>query len=110
MTRFNTALGYEIKKHPELKEKIIEELKITEIEYNKIIDGRLTLIYPDLKKVCKILKLHINSDIFDVMNESYIIMSKEDGFKKPVNYDKVLDLIDDYIDLKEILDKHEYYY
>lgn len=88
------------------KENLCKTLNFNEIDYNKLITGRLSITPLQLKKVAKLFSVTPNEIIKYNNNDAYAEMVHcMSNFKHKENCDEILDIIDTYIDFAESYEK-----
>ena len=100
---FARQLGYAVQQvavNHELE--ICQCLGLTKHELNKLYKGRLFLTCVDLAKISDICGVSLESLVIDTPL-GYQNEAAQLGFDNLANYEIILDLVDAYIDAKEIL-------
>ena len=100
-------LGYKIfsliKENPNKKDLFLKRLGFSEIDYNKLINGRLFLSIKDVETIADIFSIKPDKLISYKNNNCFhnMVFTCQNSFSAQENCNKVLDLIDEYIDIKE---------
>ena len=102
------SIGYTIDclldDNKELREPLKAKLNITENDLKRICAGRLTLSPNSLRIVSETLNYPFKDLLMISNNDSYQRkLNCRTSFSNPGNCDKILDIIDSFIDIKEAL-------
>ncbi|MBS7295606.1 MAG: hypothetical protein KIG96_09495 [Treponema sp.] len=102
------SIGYTIDclldDNKELREPLKTKLNISEYDLKRICAGRLTLSPTSLRIVSETLKCPFKDLLMTSNTDSYQRkLSCRTSFSNPENCDKILDIIDSFIDIKEAL-------
>ena len=82
-------------------EDFAKDINISAIDMYRLFEGRLLLLPSKLKEVARILNRPI-SELLDIRGE-YMFVECMGSFKNKQNEDRILDMIDNYIDLLEAI-------
>ena len=82
-------------------ETLSEETGFSENDIERIFNGRLILSYKDLEAICSVLDINIE-DTLKVSDENSFVHCNGE-FKDIENREKILDIIDSYIDVVEMV-------
>ena len=88
---------------PKVEQPLRDSLGITQQEMKKLYDGRLFLTGADLRKISEVC----GSELLQNMDQSAYnerVVHCMTAFKNPADREKILDLIDAYIDAREALE------
>lgn len=102
------SIGYTIDclldDNKELREPLKAKLNITENDLKRVCAGRLTLSPNALRIVSETLNYPFKDLLMISNNDSYQRkLNCRTSFSNPENCDKILDIIDSFIDIKEAL-------
>lgn len=82
-------------------EGFLKDANMIERDVNRLFEGRLLLNYAKLKEISQLTETPISE--FLEMDKDYTFVEPYGEFTNSENEHKILDLIDDYIDLVDIL-------
>ena len=82
-------------------EDFARDINISTIDMYRLFEGRLLLLPSKLKQIAQVLNKSI-SELLDISGE-YEFVECMGNFKDKQNEDKILDMIDNYIDLLEAI-------
>lgn len=100
-------LGYKvfslIESNPEKKQTLLKKLNFSESDLSRLINGRLALSFNEIETISKVFSIKPD-DIVDYTNTNCYkgqVFICNNSFSSQENCNKILDLIDVYIDIKE---------
>ena len=73
-------------------------------DFKKLLDARLTRMPATMKKIADILRVNVAELLIEKDNSEYeCFLDRMTPFEQPENKDMILDIIDQYCNLKEVL-------
>lgn len=87
-------------------EKLASEIGYSVNDFKRLLDARLVMMPETVKKIASILNVNIMDILTERENSEYqVFVDCMTEFQHPENKDKILDIIDQYCNLQELLNK-----
>lgn len=106
--RHARLLGYRVRKLveqiPGAEEEILRRLEISELDLARFYDGRILMTFRDISAIAEICNTTVNDLLNEDDTDFYESFHYHGAPLQPKSMDRILDIIDAYIDVREAVE------